>query len=186
MNDIKQVVTGTVGCYTDGYLIDEDGEIFLISLFGTPTRVNAVKASILVGDKVCLQPCWNLDWQQRQWVKRAKQQFTVFNRKLASNVGHSLMYSTELKPDDQSRQKVFFGNNLDEIYQKFFAAAQKHYSTPLLADWTEWLWWEMEPEGLKALGFGLAYKIWFLDEELLEKRLFAVGSPIYRAEPMPN
>jgi hypothetical protein len=51
-DDIQQVLTGTFGCYTDGYLLDEGKEIFLISIFGTPSRVKAVGASILIGDHV--------------------------------------------------------------------------------------------------------------------------------------
>lgn len=183
-HDIQQVWAGTVSCYTDGYLIDEvEKEISLISLFGTPSRVTAVRASILVGDRICVEPCWNMDWQQRQWVKRNKSQpFKTFSRKLTPNVAHSLMYADNLKADNQSGQLILFGNDMEEIHRKFFAAAQQQYSTPLLAEWTDWLWEEMQPESLKTFGFELGFKVCFKEEKFLEQRLFEDGSPIYRAE----
>lgn len=183
--DIQQVWAGTVGCYTDGYLIDEDEkEISLISLFGTPSRVTAVRASILIGDRICVEPCWNMDWQQRQWASRNKQQpFKTISRKLAPNVAHSLMYADNLKPDNQCGQIILFGKDMEEIHRKFFAAAQEQYSTPLLAEWTDWLWEEMQPENLKTLRFALGFKVFFCKEDQIENRLFEIGSPIYRAEP---
>lgn len=183
-NDIHQVLTGTVGCYTDGYLIDADEkEIVLISLFGTPSRVTAVRASILVGDSVYVEPCWNTDWQQRQWAKRDKKKpFKSLNRKLAPNVAHSMIYAVNLFKPEEHSEKVFFGKDMEEIQRKFFAAAQQYYSTPLLPEWTDWLWQEMQPESLKVLGFDLGYKVCFCNEAQIEIKLFEGGSPIYRAE----
>lgn len=180
--EIKQVMApASVGCFTDGYLLDDE-EIYLISLFGTPTRVNAIKAAILQGDKLYVQPCWSQDWKQRQWLRKHRQ-FTVLNRKLAPHVAHSLLFAPQLlNPEDSSNQKVFFGASMKAIYRKFFYAAQKYYSTPLLPEWTEWLWEEMEVLSLTAMGFDQAFMVRFCNEEFLEKRLFEYGSPIYRGE----
>lgn len=180
--NIWQVSAGTVGCYTDGYVL-RDEEVYLISLFGTPTRVNAVKAAILQGNTLEAMPCWSRDWQQRRWFRKHRQ-FTVLNRKLAPQVAHSLLYAPPLlNPEDSSNEKVFFGTSLEEIHRKFFYAAQKYYATPLMEEWTGWLWEEMEVLSLTALGFELAYKAKFCNEGFLEKRLFEYGSPIYGGDP---
>ena len=68
---------------------------------------------------------------------------------------------------------------MEQIFEKFFYAAQTRYTTPLLPAWTEWLWEQMErTEAINALGFNLAIAIRFIDECDLEERLFETGSPL--------
>jgi len=193
---IQQVLSYMgVGCYTDAYILGPKAELYLISLFGTHTRVNAVKALILDGDAVYVQDLESIGWKERRQVQRSKLSSGIgsnvliplktLNRKLAPEVSHSLIYAFPvLEPESKYEAgcKIIFGSPA-EVRRKFFSAVQNHYSTPLLPEWTDWLWEEMAVEPLAVLGFEEAYRVTFLDEGFLEQRLFEYGSPIYRAEP---
>lgn len=182
--NIKQVLCPDhVGCYTDRYLIGTDSNskkrIYLISLFGTKTRVDAVKATILNGQAVFIQDCWTKGWTRHFQVLKTQWSYKTITRQLAPGVVHSLIYAPALLvPESKSDERIFWGESQDEILKKFFYAAQKYYSTPLLPEWTGWLWEEMMTCELDSFGFNLAVAIKFCDQKFLETRLFEAGSPI--------
>lgn len=189
MQNIRQVMDyHGLGCYTDAYVIGPDGEIYLLSLFGSASRVQAVRAAILNGYPVYIQEIGNLSWHNRRKAQRfADGKMQVWNRKLGPDVAHALVLAPAVlspePPSDDARwlgYKVFYGTAA-EVKEKFFYAAQKHYATPLLPPWTDWLWEEMAVEPLEALGFAQAYQVTFIDQSVLERRLFEYGSPLYRA-----
>jgi len=172
-----------VGCYTDAYVLGLDEEIYLISLFGSPSRVQAMQAAILKGDTVYIQEAGSISWDSRQRAERFTGKMQAWSRRLAPDVAHSLLCAPAVlkpEPDHTSEGKVFYGD-LEEVQRRFFHAAQQHYSTPLLPEWTAWLWDEMTTEPLPVLGFEQAYLVKFLDQQMLEQRLFEYGAPLYRA-----
>lgn len=182
--NIKQVLSPDhVGCFTDRYLIGVDErsnkKIYLISLFGTKTRVDAIKATILNGQVVLIQDCWIDSWSGAFQVLKIQWSYRTITRQLAPGVAHCLIFTPALLvPESKSYERVFWGESQDEILKKFFYAAQKYYSTPLLPEWTEWLWEEMMTCELESFGFKLAVAIKFCDQKFLETRLFEAGSPI--------
>jgi|GEM_PF-2795054 len=182
--NIRQVLNYmSVGCYTDAYVLGLEEEIFLISLFGSPSRVQAIQAAILKGDAVYIQETGTIIWDSRQRAKRYTGKMQVWNRRLAPDVAHGVLCAPAvLKPEpDHTGEKVFYGADLEEVQRRFFHAAQQHYSTPLLPEWTAWLWDEMTTEPLPVLGFEQAYLVRFIDQNILEQRLFEYGAPLYRA-----
>ncbi|MBW1987603.1 MAG: hypothetical protein JRI50_10360 [Deltaproteobacteria bacterium] len=182
--NIKQVLSPDhVGCFTDRYLIGVDErsnkKIYLISLFGTKTRVDAVKATILCGQAVFIQNCWTEGWAEHSQVRKTYWQYRTITRQLAPGVAHCLIFTPALLvPESKSYERVFWGESQEEILKKFFYAAQKYYSTPLLPEWTEWLWNEMDQIDIEFLGFKLAVGVKFYAESFLETRLFEENSPI--------
>lgn len=166
-----------VGCWTDRFITDDD-TIYLMSLFGSSTRVNTLKAIILKGEPVYLQDCWT--WKNRSKVQRVHGELKSMTRQLARGVAHCLLYAPDyLLPEGDEPQKIFSGDSMEQIFEKFFYAAQTRYTTPLLPAWTEWLWEQMDQaEAINALGFNLAIAIRFIDECDLEERLFETGSPL--------
>lgn len=182
--DIKQVLSyHGLACYTDAYVIGQQDEIYLLSLFGSPSRVQAIKAAVISGDSVYCQEVGNLAWDNRRRAHRYTGKMQVLNRKLAPDVAHALLYAPAVltpEPEDAADCKVFCGTEA-EVKEKFFYAAQKHYATPLLPQWTAWLWEEMAVEPLEVLGFKHAYQVKFIDQSVLERRLFEYGAPLYRA-----
>jgi hypothetical protein len=174
------------GCFTDRYIIRE-GVIILLSMFGTATRVNALKAVILKGDAVDLQDCWT--GKHRSGVVRPPvQQVKTLTRQLAQGVTHCLLYVPDyLEPEGNYPRKVFYGDSQEQLMEKFFYAAQKRYSTPLLPAWTEWLWDEMaQVEEIDVLGFNKARGVEFLEEEELEALLLDRGSPLMSGDIAAN
>jgi hypothetical protein len=165
------------GCWTDRYIMVQ-GFIMLLSLFGTTTRVNAVKAVILKGETVYLQDCWT--GKDRITAERSQHSVKTFNRQLAPGLTHSLLYVPDyLAPEGEYFQKIFYGDSQEQILHKFFYAAQKRYSTPLLPEWSEWLLDQMLPvQEIEFLGFRQAQCLQFLEEENLETCLFEAGSPL--------
>lgn len=189
MQDIRQVLDHHgLSCYTDAYVIGPDEEIYLISLFGSSSRVQAVRAAILGSYPVYIQELGNLSWDSRKKAQRFTEgKMQVWNRKLGPDVVHTLALAPAvLSPEPPSGEarwlgyKVFYGTEA-EVKEKFFYAAQQHYSTPLLPQWTDWLWEAMTVETLDSLGFAQAYRVNFIDQDVLERRLFEYGAPLYRA-----
>lgn len=184
--NIKQVLSlEHVGCYTDRYLIEmidgdeHRGTAYLLSLFGTPARVQAIKAAFLSGNRVYLQDC-RADGQPARWsVCKTFSETKAVTRRLAPDVAHCLISAPKyLDPECEYCHKIVFGNSQEQIFRKFFYAVQKHYATPLLPEWTEWLWREMAPEPLEILGFGRAFLVRFFSEIFLEKRLLEEDAPV--------
>lgn len=167
----------TVRCWTDRY-ITVGGEICMISLFGTQTRVNTIRAIILKGEQLYLQDLWT--WKNASPVKRADKQLKAINRQMSPGVAHCLIYAPDyLDPKEAFGEKIFFGDSVEQVLGKFFFVAQKRYSTPFLPAWTEWLWNEMEHTGnISALGFNEVLGVKFPDEADLEPRLFEAGAPL--------
>jgi len=166
-----------VACWTDRF-ITVQGWICLLSLFGSATRVNTLKAIILKGEPVYLQNCWT--WDERSQVQKPDVQVKTITRQVAPGVTHCLLYMPNyLIPNANGAQKVFWGDTLEQIFQKFFYVAQARYSTPLLPDWTEWLWDQMlQVQDINALGFDKVVGVQFLEEAELEERLFEAGAPL--------
>lgn len=167
----------TVSCWTDKF-ITVGKEIRFISLFGSSTRVKTVTAIIIKGEIVYLQECWS--GKNHFGVKRADRQMKALTRQLSRGVTHCLLYTPDyLVPEGEFAEKIFYGDSIEQIHQKFFYAAEKRYSTPFLPSWTEWLYGQMaQTEEINALGFNQVQGIKFLDEQDLEDRLFDAGSPL--------
>jgi hypothetical protein len=167
------------GCWTDRYIIVA-GEIYLLSLFGSPTRVNAIKAVITKGDPVYLQDCWT--GKRRIKAQRPSRAVKSWTRQLAAGVTHSLLYAPDyLAPAGNYPRKIFYGDSREQVMEKFFYAAQRRYSTPLLPEWSGWLWENMEqvvPADIKSWGCNQVLGCKFLEEANLEARLFEAGSPL--------
>lgn len=177
---IKEVKSiDAVSCWTNRF-ITVGGEICFISLFGTSTRVNTIRAIILKGEVVYLQNCWT--GKSRSKAERSSHQVKCLTRQLARGVTHCLLYTPDyLVPEGECPQKIFYGDSQEQILHKFFYAAQKRYSTPLLPAWSEWLLESMEhvvQTEIIALGFNQVLGCKFLEEEDLEARLFEAGSPL--------
>ncbi|MFA5183586.1 MAG: hypothetical protein WC405_19945 [Syntrophales bacterium] len=175
IREVKSI--DSVSCWTNRF-ISVGGEIRFISLFGSSTRVNTIRAIILKGEVVYLQNCWT--GKNRSKVKRSSHQVKCFTRQLARGVNHCLLYTPDyLVPEGEFAEKIFYGDSIEQIQQKFFYASEKRYSTPLLPTWTEWLWDQMaQAEDIDALGFNLVRSVEFLEENDLEERLFEAGSPL--------
>jgi hypothetical protein len=166
-----------VSCWTDRF-IAVDRELRFISLFGSSTRVKTITAIILKGEIVYLQQCWT--GENAFAVERSTRGVKAITRQMARGVTHCLLYTPDyLVPEGEFAEKIFYGDSMEQIYQKFFYAAEKRYSTPFLPDWTEWLWDQMaQTVEINALGFNQVQGIKFLDENDLEERLFEAGSPL--------
>lgn len=165
------------GCWTDGFITVE-GWIMLLSLFGTATRVNAIKAVILKGEPVYLQDLWT--GKNRIQAKRPSNQVKSWTRQLARGTTHCLLYTPDyLSPEGKFHQKLFYGISQEQVMEKFFYAAQQRYSTPLTPEWTEWVLEQMpQVQEISSLGFNRVMGVQFLEEAELEERLFEVGSPL--------
>lgn len=178
MNQIREVRSiDTVGCRTDRY-ITVGREIRFISLFGSSTRVNTIKAIILKGEIVYLQDCWT--GRNHLAVTRANRQLKAMTRQITYGVAHCLLYAPDyLAPEGEFAEKIFFGDSKEQILEKFYYVAQNRYSTPFMTAWAEWLLRQMEQtEEINALGFNQVLGIKFLEENDLEERLFEAGAPL--------
>lgn len=178
MKPVREVRSiDSVGCWTDGYITIDKG-IFMVSLFGSPARVNAIRAIILKGETVYLQDCWS--FKNAFPVKRADKKLKAINRQLAPGVAHCLIYAPQyLEAKEASPEKILFGDSEKQILEKFFHVVQKHYSTPFLPAWTDWLLGQMEQMiNINALGFNQVLGLKFPEEEDLEARLFEAGAPL--------
>lgn len=178
MKQVREVRSiDTVTCGTDGYLTI-DKEIYLISLFGSQTRVNTVRAIILKGETVYLQDLWT--WKNATPVKRADKKLKTVNRQLAPGVAHCLVYAPNyLEAKEPSEEKIFFGDSDEQLMEKFFQAAQMRYTTPFLPEWRDWLYGQMgKIPNINAMGFNQVLGVKFHDEADLEARLFEAGAPL--------
>lgn len=168
-----------VSCWTDRF-ITIGREIRLISLFGTSTRVKTLTAIIIKGEAVYLHECWRSPGGLG--VMRSDRKIKAFTRQLARGVMHCLLFVPDyLVPEGEFAEKTFYGDSREQLLHKFFYAAQKRYSTPLLPEWSEWLLENMEHIGqneIEALGFDQVLNCKFLEEADLEARLFEAGSPL--------
>ena len=175
---IREVMSiDSVACWTDGY-ITVGQDICMVSLFGSTTRVNTMRAIILKGELVYLQDCWNY---KNAWaVTRVDKKLKAINRQLAHGVAHCVIYAPVLlDPEEAFGKKIFFGDSVEKVQENFFYVAQKRYSTPFLPAGTQWLLSQMEPiENINALGFNQVLGVRFPEEEDLEARLFEAGSPL--------
>jgi hypothetical protein len=165
------------GCWSDGF-ITLDGWILLLSLFGSSTRVNAIKAVILKGEPVYLQELWT--GENRIQAQRPSHKVQSWTRQLARGTTHCLLFTPDyLSPEGKFHQKLFYGDSQEQLMEKFFYAAQQRYSTPLMPDWTEWVLGQMlQTQEINALGFNQVMGVQFLEEAELEERLFEAGSPL--------
>jgi hypothetical protein len=165
------------GCWTDRYITVE-GFIMLLSLFGSATRVNGVKAVIAKGETVYLQDCWT--GKHRIKAQRPSYSVKSWTRQLAVGVTHSLLYVPDyLAPEGKYFQKIFYGDSREQILEKFFYAVQKRYSTPLLPEWSQCLLVQMLPvQKINFFGFNRVQGLQFVEEQNLESMLFEAGSPL--------
>jgi hypothetical protein len=178
MKAIREVRSiDTIRCWTDRYITVE-GKICMISLFGTQTRVNTIRAIILKGETLYLQDLWT--WKNASSVKRADKKLKAISRQLSPGVAHCVIYAPDyLDPKEAFAEKIFFGDSVEQVMGKFFFVAQKRYSTPFLPAWTDWLWNQMEHTvNINALGFNEVLGVNFPDEADLESRLFEAGAPL--------
>jgi len=167
-----------VSCWTDRF-ITVGREIRFISLFGTSIRVKTITAIIIKGEAVYLHECWRSPGGLG--VTRPDRKIKAITRQLARGVMHCLLYVPDyLVPEGEFAEKTFYGDSKEQILEKFFYAAQKRYSTPLLPAWSEWLMDQMlQVDEIESLGFKQVEGVQFLEEENLETILFEdAGSPL--------
>jgi len=134
-----------IEAYTDGYSIDQYGNIFLLSVVGQDSAVKAITAAAVTGKELeILEGEDAVTIYTSQWEKHR-----ILSAKLGSGCLHQILLKEALI---EKRSPLVFIPGKEKVEKAVFNKLQKVYALPALPAWSEWLYQKLlDDESVKEL-----------------------------------
>jgi hypothetical protein len=146
MEECYRLVDGTytggkVYTYTRGYILDAEGEILWISLFGSSMSLKTLAAQLFSGQGADVRKANTYQYivriQKGEHPLRALTQVTA---DLAIKIIFQPYAFTPWKSESKEKRILVFGETLDHAQAKLFRVVDRMISTPLSPRWARWIW----------------------------------------------
>jgi len=130
-------------CYTDAYICDMDGHIYMMSLFGRPGIVKAVCAMIIAGTPVTL-----FSNGKEHMIKRSYMSYRIITCNF-EGLCHKIVMADALFVDKDG-PNIIAEDDTDRI----FRFIDSRVTTPLKPEWIDWLIAQGIVSGDQLVSFG--------------------------------
>lgn len=137
---------GKVYAYTRGYILDAEGNILWISLFGSSMALKTLAAQLFSGQGADVRKAEG--WRHIVRIQKGSNPLRTLTQ-VTADVASKIVFQPDVftpwkSVSSDQRRILVFGKTLEEAKTRLFRAVDRLVSTPLSPEWTEWLWDNLE------------------------------------------
>lgn len=136
---------GKVYVYTNAYILDVEGNILWISLFGSSMALKTLAAQLFSGQGADVRNA--KDWRLMAHIQKGKTPLKALTQ-VTADVAHKILFRpdalTPWKFEGPENRILVFGETLDEAKKRLFRIVDRMVQTPLSPRWSGWLWENVE------------------------------------------
>lgn len=136
---------GKVYAYTRGYILDAEGNILWISLFGGSMALKTLAAQLFGGQGADVRKADG--WRHIVRIQKGSSPLRALTQ-VTADVASKIIFHPDVftpwKSGSPERRILVFGETIEEAKMRLFRAVDRMVSTPLSPEWTDWLWDNLE------------------------------------------
>ncbi len=132
---------GKVYAYTKAYILDAEGNILWISLFGSSTALKTLAAQLFSGQGADVRKADG--WQLLDRIRKGENPLKTLTQ-VTADVAHKILFRPDAfmpwKLESSEKRILVFGETLDKAKSRLFKIVDRMVPTPLSPRWSGWLW----------------------------------------------
>lgn len=130
-----------VEAYTDGYAYDRASHLYLLSVAGYEARVKAITSALVSGRQIQI-----IGRKRRSVRQDFTRRYRILGTRLGNGLFHQIVLADDFFKSSREGDKLLYAGSEEDVPALVYNSVKNDYSTPLVPEWSEWLYGKIRKE----------------------------------------